>query len=118
MTRDATPEISVSELRDRLTARDEGEGFLILDVREAFELEISQLPDIEVAHVPLDEVFVDSGRRVAQLAAGREVFVLCRSGARSDQATQFLVENGIPARNIAGGILAWSAQIDPSVPIY
>lgn len=110
-------QISVTELHDRIQARAAGEDdFLVLDVREPFELEIAHLP--EVAHVPLDQVFADDGRRVAELANGREVLVLCRSGGRSDQAAQFLQDRGLNASNISGGILAWSAQVDSSVPIY
>lgn len=111
------PQISVVELHNRIEARAAGEDdFIILDVREPFELEIAHLPD--VVHVPLHDVFADLGRRVAELAAGRDVLVLCRSGGRSDQAAEYLQQRGVAASNIAGGILAWSAQIDSSVPIY
>lgn len=111
------PQVSVQTLHERLQARAAGQDdFVVLDVREPFELQIAQLP--EVTHIPLDELFADQGRRVAQLANGRDVLVLCRSGGRSDQAAQVLQARGVAASNIAGGILAWSAQIDSSVPIY
>ncbi|HLR55669.1 MAG TPA: rhodanese-like domain-containing protein [Actinomycetales bacterium] len=111
------PQVSVQEVSHRLQSRAAGQDdFLILDVREAFELQISQLP--EVTHVPLDEIFADEGRRVAELADGRDVLVLCRSGGRSDQAARILQARGVAASNIVGGILAWSMHIDDSVPVY
>lgn len=111
------PQVSVQTLHERLQARAAGQDdFVVLDVREPFELQISQLP--EVTHIPLDDLLADQGRRVAELANGRDVLVLCRSGGRSDQAAQVLQARGVAASNIAGGILAWSAQIDSSIPIY
>lgn len=108
---------SVQELRDRLAARAAGsDDFLLLDVREDFELQISYLAGVE--HVPVGEILADNGRRVARLARDRDVLVLCRSGSRSNEVAAFLRERGVAARNIAGGILAWSSQIDNSVPIY
>lgn len=50
--------------------------------------------------------------------ADREIIVHCKSGARSAKAVTFLLEQGIAAKNLKGGILAWIDRIDPSQPKY
>jgi len=42
----------------------------------------------------------------------------CKSGMRSARAVDLLKKNGFQARNMTGGILAWSDQVDPCVPKY
>jgi adenylyltransferase/sulfurtransferase len=44
--------------------------------------------------------------------------VQCKSGGRSQKAAEFLQQAGFKVKNLAGGILAWSDQIDPKVPKY
>jgi sulfur-carrier protein adenylyltransferase/sulfurtransferase len=44
--------------------------------------------------------------------------VLCRSGRRSMEVAKMLQQNGFQAINLAGGVLAWSRDIDPSIPTY
>ncbi len=44
---------------------------------------------------------------VGELPVDQEVVVMCRSGARSEVASEFLIENGVSAVNLAGGTLAW-----------
>ena len=81
------------------------------DVREDRELAIASLP--AALHIPLDQV---SGR-MDELDNRRPVVVMCRSGARSMQVTAYLVQNGCPrVFNLQGGILAWSEQVDQSIP--
>jgi rhodanese-related sulfurtransferase len=46
------------------------------------------------------------------------VVVLCRSGRRSLQVANFLQQNGFQAVNLAGGILAWSRELDATIPTY
>ena len=53
--------------------------------------------------LPLHEV----PDRVAELPTDAEVFVICRSGSRSTMASEFLIEQGVSAVNVAGGTLAW-----------
>lgn len=103
-------EISVSELARR---HDAGENFLLLDVREPDEIATASLAWATV--IPMGEI----PERLAELPADKPIYVLCRSGARSGRVTQFLTQNGYTdVANVTGGILAWSKEIDPSVPTY
>jgi adenylyltransferase/sulfurtransferase len=105
-------EVTVQELNERLTS---GRPVFLLDVREPNEFQIARIPGSTL--IPLGQV----GSRldeVAEAAAGREVLVHCKSGARSARAVRLLRENGIDARNVKGGILEWSDRIDPTVPKY
>ncbi len=104
-------EMTVEELKAKL---DKKEAFTLLDVRETHELEIASIPGVKPTHIPLGQL----PQRVAELDKARPVAVMCRSGGRSAQATHYLRLQGYDAVNVAGGILAWSARIDPSVPQY
>ena len=68
----------------------------------------------DVVHIPMGEV----ADRLGELDRGREVVVLCRSGRRSLQVANFLQQNGFRAVNLAGGILAWSRELDATIPTY
>jgi rhodanese-related sulfurtransferase len=58
-------------------------------------------------------------QRVAELPRDRDIVVLCHLGARSERVTAFLRANGFTrAVNLAGGIDAWSREIDPAIPRY
>jgi sulfur-carrier protein adenylyltransferase/sulfurtransferase len=103
-------EISVADLARKHNA---GEDFLLLDVREPDELAIASIP--WAVAIPMGQV----PERLAELPKDKPIAVLCRSGARSGRVTEFLNGNGFPdVANVAGGILAWSDAIDPSVPKY
>ncbi len=103
------PEISVEELKRRLDA---GESPFILDVREPHEYSICNLNGFLM---PLDSV----GERLAELDRTREIVVHCRSGVRSAKAVMQLRKAGFTnAKNLAGGILAWSDRVDATVPKY
>jgi adenylyltransferase/sulfurtransferase len=108
--RDAIPEITVEELKSRL---DGGEEFVLLDVREPFELEIASLPS--AVNIPLGEL----PARLGELDPEAETLILCRSGGRSANALEFLRDSGFSKIwNVEGGINAWSRRIDPAVPLY
>jgi rhodanese-related sulfurtransferase len=92
--------------------RERGESLTLLDVREEWELGVASVPD--VVHIPMGEV----ADRLGELDRGREVVVLCRSGRRSLQVANFLQQNGFQAVNLAGGILAWSRELDATIPTY
>ncbi len=102
-------QLSVRELKRR---RDAGEDLFILDVREPFEYQIA---NIGGRLIPQGEV----PRRLAEIDRDSEIVVQCKSGARSQRIAEFLKESGYPkVANLAGGILAWSDEIDPTVPKY
>ena len=103
------PEIAPRELKSRL---DRGDELFILDVREPHEYQICNLG----GHlIPLGEL----SRRVNELDSSREIAVHCRSGKRSAEAVEFLRSAGFrKVLNLKGGILAWSDEVDPSVPKY
>jgi adenylyltransferase/sulfurtransferase len=103
------PEITSRELKARL---DRGDDLFILDVREVHEYQICNLQ----GHlIPLGELT----RRVHELDSSREIVAHCRSGKRSADAVQFLRQAGFrKIWNLKGGILAWSDEVDPSVPKY
>ena len=108
---DALPEISVHDLKRR---RDEGDAPFVLDVREPYEAEIASINADQL--IPVDEL----EDRLNELEAdpNEEIVVHCRSGGRSAKATEFLREKGYNASNLAGGVLAWSDEIDSSVRKY
>lgn len=103
------PEITPVELKARL---DRGDDIYILDVREPHEYQICNLG----GHlIPLGEL----SRRVNELDSSREIVAHCRSGKRSAEASEFLRKAGFrKIWNLKGGILAWSDEVDPSVPKY
>jgi sulfur-carrier protein adenylyltransferase/sulfurtransferase len=69
--------------------------------------------------IPLDQIENGSAvERVRDLAAGRTLYVHCKLGGRSAKALIALKRHGIQGINVAGGIDAWSQDVDPSVPRY
>jgi sulfur-carrier protein adenylyltransferase/sulfurtransferase len=56
--------------------------------------------------------------RIQQLAAGKTLYAHCKLGGRSAKALIALKRHGIEGINVAGGIDAWSLEVDPSVPRY
>jgi adenylyltransferase/sulfurtransferase len=105
------PEITVQELKAQI---ERGEGPFLLDVRTPSEAEIATLGG---ALIPVDEL----ESRLDEIGAHRsEGFVVyCRSGARSAKAVKLLRERGFTGPvNLRGGILAWSDEVDPSMPKY
>jgi len=107
---DTVPEITVQELKRRMSA---GTPLLLLDVREPFEYDIARIDRATL--IPLQQL----PQRVDEIRDAREVVVHCHSGARSARAVEFLRQAGIAsAVNLAGGIDAWSVEIDASVPRY
>jgi sulfur-carrier protein adenylyltransferase/sulfurtransferase len=105
----SVPEITARELKLRL---DRGDDVFILDVREPHEYQICNLGGYLI---PLG----DLPRRVNELDSSREIVAHCRSGKRSAEAADFLRQAGFgKVLNLKGGILAWSDEVDPSVPKY
>ena len=93
------PEISVNDLAKKLL-----NGAFLIDVRELDEWITERVPEVPL--IPLGEIT----DRLVEFPKEREVFVICRSGARSATACQFLRSNDVNAINVAGGTLAWIAS--------
>jgi len=103
------PQLSVKDLKHRIDA---GENVFILDVREPYEYQIAQIGG---KLIPQNDV----PQRLAEIPRDREIVVQCRSGARSQKIAEFLKQSGYQqVVNLAGGILAWSDEIDPKVQKY
>ena len=106
----------VHALRDLLAARERGEtDFVLVDVREGYERAIVTIPG--AVHVPLADL--ESGAGLSALPAGRRVVLNCKSGGRSAKALEVLRAAGrADAVHVAGGVLAWAKEIDPTLPTY
>jgi rhodanese-related sulfurtransferase len=102
--------VTVEELKAELDA---GRTVCVLDVREAPELAVARYP-FPVLHVPMSQI---TGR-LEEIPKDRRVVCACRSGSRSAHVAAFLTSLGRDAVNLEGGILAWSARIDPSISRY
>ena len=110
---DGRPSVDAVGLAALLEERAAGTAsFALLDVREDGELEVAVIPGAE--HLPLDRV--RAGDPVPG-GTGR-VYVYCKVGARSAEAVDLLRSRGVDAVDVLGGVLAWSRDVDPSVPSY
>jgi molybdopterin/thiamine biosynthesis adenylyltransferase/rhodanese-related sulfurtransferase len=104
------PIMSVLELKKKL---DNGDKFVLLDVREQFEWDICHLDQAKL--IPLGQL----ASRMSELDSADEIVIHCKSGARSGKAVRLLQEAGFSKlHNVEGGITAWAEQVDPSVPKY
>jgi rhodanese-related sulfurtransferase len=100
--------------RQFLERRARGEAMTLLDVRENWETELAPVPESHV-HIPMGQIT----DRLDELDPQALTVVICRSGGRSLQVANFLASRGFGAVfNLAGGILAWSRDIDPKIPQY
>ena len=89
------------------------QGAVLLDVREDFELRIASVKG--ALHIPMGQV----PERIGELDKTREIVCMCHHGGRSAGVAGFLLQNGFQkVVNLDGGISAWAAEIDPSVPQY
>lgn len=103
-------EVTVKELKQLI---DEGADFQLIDVREPNEFEFA---NINGKLIPLGSV----PQNVDKFSRDKKVIVQCRSGKRSGDAILYLEQNHEfdNLYNLVGGILAWSDEIDSSIPKY
>ncbi len=89
---------------------------ILLDVRESWELQTAstQPEALDLVHMPMQTI----PARLGELDKTRPIACLCHHGSRSMQVANFLLQHGFQVVNVAGGIHAWSAQVDPTVPVY
>jgi rhodanese-related sulfurtransferase len=100
--------------REFLERRGQGKEMALLDVRENWEIELSPVPSPTV-RIPMGKI----AERVGELDPQLPTVVICRSGGRSLQVARFLAGRGFAnVANLSGGILAWSRDVDPSIPQY
>lgn len=99
--------MTVKELNNLLKA---GHEIHLLDVRTDNERNVSHIGGI---WIPLAEL----PARFHELDSDCEWIVYCRSGARSQQAADFLEEQGFKAKNLKGGMQAWHHEIDPTLVV-
>lgn len=103
-------EMTVTQLND-LYQR--GERPVVIDVREPYEYEIAQIPHTRL--IPMNDV----PAQLNEIPRDEEIILHCRSGKRSQQVLEYLQSQGFTKlKNLKGGILAWSEEVDPSVPQY
>ncbi|MDQ3191829.1 MAG: rhodanese-like domain-containing protein [Bacteroidota bacterium] len=103
-------ELTVQELKSMM---DKKTDFQLIDIRELHEVETASIGGL---HIPMGEVMDN----LDKIAKDKPVVIHCKSGGRSGNmvnllSSQFGFNN---LYNLQGGILAWSNQIDPSVPKY
>ena len=102
-------EVTVQELKEK---KEKGEDFQLIDVREDFEYEMSNLGG---KLIPLGGILIESD----QIDKEKPVVVMCRSGKRSAAAIMQLEQKGFTnLYNLRGGILAWVDEIDPTINVY
>lgn len=102
-------EVTVQELKEMMDRNDE---FQLIDVREPFEYEVSNLNGL---NIPLGGVVIESDK----VSKDKPVIIQCRSGKRSAQAVMLLEQQGFDnLANLKGGIVAWKEEIDPEMDVY
>jgi rhodanese-related sulfurtransferase len=106
------PELTPEEV-DRRWPEGRRDGVVLLDVREADELELAALAG--ACHIPMRQV----PERLAELPKSQPIVVFCHLGGRSRRVAQFLAANGFEqVFNLDGGIDAWSQSVDERVGRY
>jgi adenylyltransferase/sulfurtransferase len=104
------PTITALQLKGKF---DQGERFVLVDVREPYEYDICRIPGARL--IPLGEL----PSRMSELDSADEIVLQCKSGMRSARALKLLQEAGFAKLwNVEGGILAWSDTVDSAVPKY
>jgi rhodanese-related sulfurtransferase len=112
-------QLAARELRALLDAEgaDAAPRLMLLDVREAWEVQTAaiRVAGTRTLFIPMNEV----PARLAELDPLQPVACICHHGARSAQVVAFLERQGfVDVYNLAGGIEAWSLQVDADVPRY
>jgi sulfur-carrier protein adenylyltransferase/sulfurtransferase len=106
----AIPELAPLQVKRRLDA---GEPLRLLDVREPWECAIARLAGS--VNIPMGEI----PSRWQELDADSDIVVVCKAGSRSRRVAQFLSAHGFGrVANLAGGIDAWTRDIDPGLASY
>lgn len=104
-------EITATELKAKL---DSGEDIQLIDVRQPDEYAFAHIDGAKL--IPLGEVV----GRMSEIDPARDTVIHCKMGGRSARAIEALQRSGFTGKlsNLAGGITAWSNDVDPNVPKY
>jgi len=104
-------EVSVQDMKKAMD--DSSSDIAFLDVREYDEVEIAKIEGVPL--IPLGEL----PQRFMELDPNQTIYIHCKVGGRSLKAVEFLKQQGFKyCKSVAGGINAWSDDIDSSVPRY
>ena len=102
-------EVTVQDLQEM---KERGDDFQLIDVREDFEYEMSNLQGL---NIPLGGILIETDK----ISTDKPVVLMCRSGKRSAVALYQLEQQGFTNLvNLQGGILAWQQHIDPELTVY
>lgn len=106
------PDVEISPAEAAQLVRHDGAR--LIDVRESWEFSVTHIEGS--LHMPMGEV---PKRAHTELKTGERLIVLCHHGVRSLRVTEWLRKQGFDqAQSLAGGIEAWSLEVDPSVLRY
>lgn len=111
-------EISVTDLSEKLKSEDQ---FILLDVREPYELNYAKLTDNRLETTPLSRLARDGTNALSESAQSKDstIYVMCHHGNRSSQVTAWLAQQGwTKVFNVRGGIDEYARKIDQSVGRY
>lgn len=109
--------VRVTDLSALVASFDGDTRPVVLDVREPWEVATAALAvdGAPTVNIPMHEI----PQRLGELDPAQPVLSLCHHGVRSLQVAHFLERQGFAeVFNIAGGIDAWSREVDASVPLY
>jgi rhodanese-related sulfurtransferase len=112
------PEITVTELSDKLKSEDH---FILLDVRELHELNFAKVPDSRLEVTPMSRLAREGTKALSESANSKEstIYVMCHHGNRSAQVTAWLAQQGWKnVFNVRGGIDEYAREVDQSVGFY
>ena len=109
-------QVQPAQLQDWIASQAPNGSTVVLDVREAWEIQTACVTaqGFDLVKIPMHLI----PPRLAELDRDQPIAVLCHHGGRSMQVAAFLAQHGFQVANIAGGIHAWSAQVDPHIPVY
>ena len=104
-------EITASELKAQIDA---GVDIQLIDVRQPDEYAFAKIDGAKL--IPLGEII----SRMGEIDETRDTVIHCKMGGRSARAIEALERSGFKGslKNLAGGITAWSNEVDPKVPKY
>jgi rhodanese-related sulfurtransferase len=110
-------QVQPAQLQDWIASQAPNGAAVVLDVREPWEVQTAcvNAQGFDLVTIPMHLI----PPRLAELKRDQPIAVLCHHGARSMQVASFLVQQGFShVANVAGGIHAWSSQVDATVPMY